>query len=476
VEGVEKNIAPQQNVIAFGPTVGLKADIQALAARFGEGEVDAVDEEFAIANIAKRHGASVVVVRRAYAAERKKQETLPTQDDKTTSPTTLAFTVDPEPAATPNPLAAIFDGIVKVIRARVHCSQEVADGVALWAAASWGVFPPHDPDSGPDLFPFCHIGAPTWQCGKTTFLETVQHFMRRPLQAASVSAAALYRVIEKYRPAMMVDEFDRLIKTVPELIGILNSAHTRSGQVIRAVEVQANGIRSFEPQAFSTYTPIFLAGIGAAPPTIADRSIRVRLQRQPRGRRQRRVGHRNLRGLRDQLTPHLMAHADAIGLAAAKGVPDSAIPPTLNDRDADNWRPLLAVATLAGGTWPGRAYRAAAVLCEDSAAGDRGAEWSLRQVVEAIEEKRREVVTEYLAWRRAGKPKPARAPALGPKGVQRPPYFSFIPSDDLAAWLLNKDDSGFGDLRDIGAVKLRAPAVQGCTDTTQDQRAAGPGL
>src|SRR5437762_7840615 len=115
---------------------------------------------------------------------------------------------------------------------------------------------------------------------------------------------------------------------------------------------------------------MFLAGIGAAPPTIADRSIRVRLQRQPRGRRQRRVSHRNLRGLRDQLTPQLMAHADAIGLAAAKGVPDSAIPSALSDRAADNWRPLLAVAALAGGTWPVRAYQAAVVLSEDSAAGD----------------------------------------------------------------------------------------------------------
>jgi len=150
-----------------------------------------------------------------------------------------------------------------------------------------------------------------------------------------------------------------------------------------------------------------------------------------------------------------MAHADAIGLAAAKGVPDSAIPPALSDRAADNWRPLLAVAALAGGTWPARAYQAAVVLSEDSAAGDRGAEWSLRQVVEAIEEKRREVVTEYLAWRRAGRPKPARAPALGPKGVQRPPYFRFLESDALAGWLMNKDDSGFGALRDLGAVKLR---------------------
>jgi len=31
---------------------------------------------------------------------------------------------------------------------------------------------------------------------------------------------------------------------------------------------------------------------------------------------------------------------------------DPAVPDTLNDRAADNWRPLLAVADRAGGEWP----------------------------------------------------------------------------------------------------------------------------
>jgi hypothetical protein len=35
------------------------------------------------------------------------------------------------------------------------------------------------------------------------------------------------------------------------------------------------------------------------------------------------------------------------------------VPPDLNDRAADNWRPLLAIADLAGGEWPEQARRAA---------------------------------------------------------------------------------------------------------------------
>jgi putative DNA primase/helicase len=34
----------------------------------------------------------------------------------------------------------------------------------------------------------------------------------------------------------------------------------------------------------------------------------------------------------------------------------------LNDRAADNWPPLLAIADLAGGTWPTRARNAACLL------------------------------------------------------------------------------------------------------------------
>jgi putative DNA primase/helicase len=42
--------------------------------------------------------------------------------------------------------------------------------------------------------------------------------------------------------------------------------------------------------------------------------------------------------------------------------PDPNIPEQLNGRAADNWRPLLAIADLAGGAWPTRARDAACML------------------------------------------------------------------------------------------------------------------
>jgi hypothetical protein len=48
--------------------------------------------------------------------------------------------------------------------------------------------------------------------------------------------------------------------------------------------------------------------------------------------------------------------------------PDPAIPEALNDRAADNWRPLLAIAELAGGKWPTQGREAACILSGEGSA------------------------------------------------------------------------------------------------------------
>ncbi len=363
------------------------------------------------------------------------------------------YAFDPEPSPAPEPLAGILATIVGVITRRIFCSAEIADACALWAVGTWGVYPPSDPAAGPDLYPRLHIHAPAKRCGKSLLLECVATFVRRPLMATDVSEAAIFRTIDKYRPTMLIDEADQLFTKNRELTGIINSGYARTGHVVRTVEIQAQGARSFEPMSFPTFAAVALAGIGSLPPTIEDRSIRIELQRQPRNQKAQRVGLRRLAEVRKRVTPHLMAHADAIGAAMAKGVPDSMIPAALNDRDADNWRPLLAIARLAGADWLARAQQAAEVLCAAGTDGDRGNEWALRQVVEFITERRAAVVAEWRAWVAAGR-KATRPMAVRP-GLQRPTVCHFIASDALASWLIVKDDSGFADARDTGSVKLR---------------------
>ena len=94
----------------------------------------------------------------------------------------------------------------------------------------------------------------------------------------------------------------------------------------------------------SSFAAIALAGIGSLPSTIEDRSVRIELQRQPRDKRAQRVGRKQLANMRKKIEPHLMAHADAIGAAMSKGVPDSAIPA----------RSTTVMRTIGGHYWASR--------------------------------------------------------------------------------------------------------------------------
>jgi putative DNA primase/helicase len=54
--------------------------------------------------------------------------------------------------------------------------------------------------------------------------------------------------------------------------------------------------------------------------------------------------------------------------------PEPRLPNGLNDRASDNWRPLLAIADLAGGEWPQEARRAACRLSGEEQDGAIGVE------------------------------------------------------------------------------------------------------
>ena len=119
-----------------------------------------------------------------------------------------------------------------------------------------------------------------------------------------------------------------------------------------------------EPRQFSAWAPVALAAIGHLPGTIEDRSIKVGLpQRRP---------DEPVEPLRLDRTGVLDNSArKAARWTADRGselaAADPPMPGGIVNRAADNWRPLLAVAVVAGGDWPDRARRAAVEL---SAEGD----------------------------------------------------------------------------------------------------------
>ncbi len=113
------------------------------------------------------------------------------------------------------------------------------------------------------------------------------------------------------------------------------------------------------PKSFSTWCPLVVAGIGRLPSTLDDRSIKIRLQRKPRGIQLIRFRADRVAGISDlgrMLARFVLDNQIAIREA------DVEPPERLHDRSADNWRPLMAVAAAAGGEWPERAAAAALAL------------------------------------------------------------------------------------------------------------------
>ena len=86
------------------------------------------------------------------------------------------------------------------------------------------------------LRPKLQLHSPVKRCGKTTLLGAIRGFARGRLTTSSVSAAALFRVIDAWEPTLLIDEADLCLRDRPDLNGILNAGDTRSAaRVIRAL-------------------------------------------------------------------------------------------------------------------------------------------------------------------------------------------------------------------------------------------------
>jgi hypothetical protein len=161
-------------------------------------------------------------------------------------------------------------------------------------------------------------------------------------------------------PTLLLDESDAAFKDEREyaeaLRGLLNAGHRRGGAASLAIR-KGN---DFEVADFPVFCPKAIAGIGQLPGTVQDRAIRILLQRRRPGEPIERFRWREAREQGAPIRKALEGWAAAALPALAEARPD--IPAQLDDRAADGWEPLLAIADLAGGDWPRRARQAALAL------------------------------------------------------------------------------------------------------------------
>lgn len=255
--------------------------------------------------------------------------------------------VDPEPWPDPVDGAVLLTEIERAISRFVVVPREAAAAAALWIVFSHAheVF---------DISPILAITSATMRCGKSLLMQIVSAFVPKALTTSNITPAALFRGIEAYSPTLVIDEGDAFLLFSEELRGILNSGHTRRGAVV----IRTVG-EDFEPRTFTTWCPKVLALIGKLPGTLADRSIEVRMQRKTKAEpveRFRSARLADLAPLCQQAARWVADHGEVLKAA------DPDVPDKLNDRAADNWRPLLAIADLAGGEWTDRARKAALTL------------------------------------------------------------------------------------------------------------------
>ena len=245
--------------------------------------------------------------------------------------------------------AELIADLVEQIACYVILSEHAAVAVALWTLHA------HAHDAAFHS-PRLTATSPTMRCGKSTLLRTIGRLVPRPLPTANITPAAMFRVVEAAKPTLLIDEADSVRARERRAARRDQLQHCRlDAYVIRAVPAGDD----YQAKQFSTWAAMAIASIGKVASTIADRSIMIPMERKALGQKVERM-----RVDRD----------DGFGVLASKAArwvadhleelrqADPDVPRALNDRQADNWRGLLAIADLAGGNWHDQARAAALAL------------------------------------------------------------------------------------------------------------------
>jgi hypothetical protein len=252
--------------------------------------------------------------------------------------------------------AELLDGALEFVRDYVVLpSDEEGVALAAWVLHSWAS------DAG-HATPYLIVSSPERRTGKTRLLEVLELLVRAPWRVTSTSEAALFRKLSQDHPTLLLDEIDAVFASPTErtepLRAILNCGNRPGSSVARCVG-DGGKMRVAD---FDVFGPKVLSGIdsGRIPTTVRDRSVEIRMQRKTSAEVVRRFRHRKAdveaADLRAGLEEWAAEHHEEL-LAAEPELPEG-----LNDRAAEAWEPLFAIADVAGGEWPARIRGAALTL------------------------------------------------------------------------------------------------------------------
>ena len=270
-----------------------------------------------------------------------------------------------EDAPDPLPPAIITDLLDDVLsfvdRYVVLPGDHERSALALFVAHSYAI-------DGAHCTPYILVVSPEKRSGKSRLLQVLELLVATPWGVIGTSEAAMFRKIAKDRPTLLLDEIDAIFGSHTErtepLRAILNAGNRPGATVARCVG------ESKDVEDFPIFCAKVLAGIDTGhriPDTIRDRSVTINMTRKTRGEPVERLRHRVADAQAEPVRIELegWAAGSAVDILTAA---DPDLPQELDDRAAEAWEPLFAIADLAGGDWPQRARSAAIALSGD---GDR---------------------------------------------------------------------------------------------------------
>ena len=313
-----------------------------------------------------------------------------------------------EPWEEPVDGAALLTAIADMLERYMVLPAHAAHAIALWLMHAWAI-------AAFGISPILAVISPTKRCGKSTLLTILLYLTPRSSPAGNISAAAVYRYIESKNPTLILDEADSFMRENESMRNVMNAGHLRPLAYVIRMEGEGSNMH---PRSYSVFGPKIVAAIKALADTVMDRSVKITLRRKQKHENRARL---RLRDSEEFIAIRRKAMRWTADNAMSLGSIDPEMPEPLDDRAADNWRPLMSIATVAGGEWPDTARKAAVALTGTIEDDDRGTRLlaDIKRIFErtGAEFFTSETLVAHLTqledapwgeWRRDGKPISAR--------------------------------------------------------------------